>query len=598
MDQYSQNKKVGQLIRNYRKDVNFKQKKLAQKAGVDPSMLSRFENGRISPTFENLQKIISILQLSGIAQEKIDLLWKTAGFHQSDILNVPVSSKVIPIISQELQELKDENPPAMARLEQELQDVMNVNRAHQAVKRHMSSRRWGAAEQELVAIRKKLEQRVQKTYLSVDEDLGACLFSLGRYDESIHTYESAYWYACQTNNKRKQAGILIRLGSILRRQGGDAWQVARQRYETALTIFQEINDPEMEADCLRKIGSTFLFQGIPDEALPYIEKSLEKCKELDYQTGIYKGLQHKGWAYNLQGRWREASLLREEALDIIRQITDDEWEIVKGLLYVGDSYRLARLRDEARNAYDEALQILQKYDEQESGRRLIEGTIWLGLAKIYNALPGQELEAKTLLNKSIELYKDLKEDFQLAEILNKQGDLLTKLGQFSEAEQRLTQAKNRFKSLKNEYHFATSLVSLGELYFRRRQYGEIQQLAVEVKSLQRPDLLDYQLAKLEFLAGKALAAEKQFQEAFAAIRRAYSHALQFNDEVFLETTKSALELSSDLPLNIVNRFLDQLINYIHLVSENASGEKRNMLQECQKVIIDKQQEMDLLSPIA
>lgn len=596
-DQYTRNQQVGQLIRKFRVEMKLKQNELAKQIDIHPSVMSRLERGELPLTHQNLEKLTFGFQLAGLLKEKIDHLWEIAGYHQTPIFDTPVSSKIVPAIHKELESLQEKSPLEKIWLEDELQEIININRAYRTAKKYIENRKWPTALEELKKLRMLIDKKNQKWHLRLDEDLGACNFSAGNYTAAINNYDSAQWQAAQFDDKQKMAEILIRLGSVYRRRGGEGWYFARNIYEQALKLVKELGDPLMEAVCERKIGSTYLFQGRPDMALEHIETSLKLCKESKHAAGIYKGLQHKGWAYAMLGRWEEATKLRKLALELVEQATKDNWELAKAYWYLGDSYRLERKREEARLAYEKALENFEQYDGTEDGVKLILGMVWLGLGKVFIKLPGKELEAKNLLNKSLEVYRDLKEEFKVAEILTEQGDLLLKIGQYAAAEERLVIARKSLMRLGNNYHYANNLLSLGDLYYRRERFDQIYPLVDELQRLENPELLNYALSKLELLAGKAQCAKKEFLAGFQAFYRASSSALKFNQETFREVRNDILSFSGELPIHIIKRFFDEYTNYLKLLIEHAVDKNLELLHESIERVKQKENEMASLSTI-
>ena len=55
---------LGKRIRELRKRNNLKQEKLAELVGLEPTSISNIENGYNYPTFQNLEKIANILNVT------------------------------------------------------------------------------------------------------------------------------------------------------------------------------------------------------------------------------------------------------------------------------------------------------------------------------------------------------------------------------------------------------------------------------------------------------------------------------------------------------------------------------------------------------
>jgi transcriptional regulator with XRE-family HTH domain len=55
---------LGERIRNLRKEAGWSQAELAEKIGVDPGRVSRYEAGRITPSAEALVRLAEVLNVS------------------------------------------------------------------------------------------------------------------------------------------------------------------------------------------------------------------------------------------------------------------------------------------------------------------------------------------------------------------------------------------------------------------------------------------------------------------------------------------------------------------------------------------------------
>ena len=56
--------KIGQLIRNKRKEKNITQESLSLQCGIDRSYMGRIERGEVNLTVEKLYEISSVLKIS------------------------------------------------------------------------------------------------------------------------------------------------------------------------------------------------------------------------------------------------------------------------------------------------------------------------------------------------------------------------------------------------------------------------------------------------------------------------------------------------------------------------------------------------------
>lgn len=529
----------GKLLCGNRKKAGLTQVELGQKITLDGSMISRFETGRAKPSASTLQEIMNILALYDIPRGELDELWEAAGYYRNRI-DAPVAHPVVAYIQQEFEKL---DPELSEVLSDDLRNVMEIDQAYFSCRRDISHRMWDRAGQSLVSLRRLLEeQRFQRWYLRIDEDLGWCRYSTGHYAEAVQYYQSALWSARSLGDLARQAGVMISLGDTYRRIGGEGWKMARDLYESARTILEkDLSDQLGVADCLRKIAGSHLFQSQANKAMPLLEESLAISDREDYRQGVYRGLQHQSWAFDLLGRWNEATRLCEEALSLVKRADPDNWELAKAYRYLGDVYLLEKRAEEAAGAYKQALSLLRASQDEGLQAQLLTGRIQLGLGKVYLRIPGGEMDAKSSLNKAMQIHISLGEDFAIAEVLGEQGALLLRLDRIQEAEVRLQMARERLKRLGNVFHYANVLASLCMLYYKKgiESFHQLYEVAGAARESDN-GLIDYQLAKVELAVGKAHMDEEAYADAFDAFAKASEKAFGFNDQTFREVCGSIL----------------------------------------------------------
>lgn len=542
------------LLSERRSDAGLTQKQLADKIHIDDSMISRFEKGRARPSPSTLQDLINALALYDIPRAELDELWEAAGYYRSRIMDAPVAHPTVEFIHQEFQNL---TPEAAELLSADLRSIIEIAQEYFLAQRDSKQRKWGRANTALEGLREHLERRVQHWYLRIDEALGWCNYSMGHYAQALRYYGSALWSARQLGGhrqhaqmRRKEAQILIKQGDAHRRIGGqEDWTQARKSYKEAQHIFdKDLEDKAEVATCLRKIAGAYLFEGLPDKAEEFWTESLEICRAENDHVGVYKALQHKAWAYDMLGRWQEATKLYQEALDMVQQTVEDArsdgWELAKGLRYLGDAYRLQREYEEAEKTYKKALRALEIPETPAPGREvhanLILGMIELGLAQVHLKQPGRHAYARDRLNASMRAHLQLGEDFSIYRVLAEQGDLLLKLGRLEAAESRLQMASNKLGELGNVFYFANTLATLCDLYYKK---GDFDKLFDTAEAARQADngLIDYHLARVELFAARAHVDQGAYEpQASDAFCEATERALNFNKWSFGEVAGAVL----------------------------------------------------------
>jgi tetratricopeptide (TPR) repeat protein len=502
---------------------------LGQTIHIDGSMISRFETGAARPGLPVLQDIINALALHDVPRERLDRMREAAGYSQLKI-DTLVSDPIVPFINQEYEKL---SPAQRSLLSRDLRSVIEIDQGYFSVQKAGEAQKWEAASAALLVLRDRLEQRVQRWYLRIDEELGRCLYGEGRYTEAIQHYESALWSARQTKELDRQGEILIQLGNAHRRCGGVHWEAAHRCYEEAKAIFESQGNHVQVAECLRRAAAVYLFQGRPDRAEPLCDESIRICRDMADDRGLYKSSQHKAWACCLLGRWEEAIQLLEQALAMVEAVTVDEWEQARALRYLADAYRLQGQLAKAESMYRKALGIVQRSDRAGHAARLLRGSIQLGLGKVYLKLPRREQEARLCLNESMEVHRIFGEDFRVAEIWSQQASLLLRVGRLEEAKVRLLQASDHLRRLGETQYYVEALATLCELYYLKKDLGQLQRVAASAREAD-DGLVDHPLARIEILVAKAHVDRQELSDASRALCAASVKALNFNRMVFGE----------------------------------------------------------------
>jgi tetratricopeptide (TPR) repeat protein len=477
------------------------------------------------------------------------------------------------------QQLERNDPEANTRLSDDLRTVAELDQDYVLAERVNKQKKSGAAIEELLKLKTDQERFAKQWIARTNIQLGDAYYGEGHFAQAEQIFEGVLWVAESLDEVDLQGEILLKLGDARRRRG--FWQRSLEHYSAAEEIFYKIGDNRKVADCWRKQAGVYLFQGRPYLAEPLCMATIDQCKEIGYNSGVAKGLQHLAWACYMTGRWDEGIQYTQNSLRLVKS----DWERVKALRYLGDAYRLARRLDDAKDKYLEALAMLKKMekDDERTSVKLISGLIQLGLGKLYLKTPGQEREAAKCLNEG-QIYSGLGEDFRVADFLGEQGALLLKFGRFEDAEQRLLIARNTFLELENIYHYANILASYCALYDARRNERDIEAIFRIVEDARKLDnehgVLNFHLASIEFFAGKAYLHQGNLPSTFSAWRAASEYALQFNALAFEETGDEILgELLSVARRGEVNPALQLCNMLIDLWAKQLENKELDMKRQ-------------------
>lgn len=526
----------GMLLRECRKQARLKQTELAQKIHIDGSMISRFETGKALASPATLQELINALALHDIPREKLDELWKAAGYYRTQIFDAPVADPIVAFIHQEFEKLESDEGEVLS---EDLRSIIEIDQEYFSVQKASRDRKWAAARESLLSLRDVLELRFQHWYLRIDQQLARCSHSTGDYAEALRYYESALWSARLLEEYRKEAEILINQGDVYRRSGGAKnWRDARRSYEQAKKIFEkEPEDRRGIANCLRKIAGAYMHEGLPKDAEKLCDESLDICEDEGYIRGIYKAWQHKAWACIFLGRWQEAAQLCEKALEMVKSSTSDGWELAKAHWYLAQAYHSDERIQEAEKAFESAVGLLSETGNQKAEDDLLLGMMQLGLARVYlEQLKKPEAieSARLRLRESLDSLRGFQQDFEKARVLHEQGGLLLELGRYGKAQEHLEIGAQHLGELGNVFHYADALTTLCELYYRKKDFEKVYRTAETARKADN-GLIDYRLAKIGLIVGKARIDDGAYSQALDAFSVACLRALSFNEKAFDRT---------------------------------------------------------------
>ncbi len=560
--------KFGRLLRSSRQSVGLTQKNLGDKIKRDVSIISRLETGQLSPNLDILNDIV-LAFADLLPRENLESLWEAADFYITPTFDKPVSDPIVASIHNAFERLSSEEERII--LKQDLLSMLKIDQEYFEAEKVRKKKKWDEAAEALMLIRSQMDRRIQVWYLRVDQELGDCFYSNISFSQALWNYRSALMSAQQLKDEHKQGEILIKIGNVYRRRGGKKnCGDARQYYNDARKIFVSLPKGRIpEAECLRKSAGAWIFEGRPDEAEKLCEQSLKICKSENYKRGQYKALQHKAWACSMLGRWDEAVRLCEEALDM----TEDGWDEIKGYRYLGDAFRIAGRLDEARGSYQKALNLMVERDIKHSRTY---GLIQLGLAKVCLRQPGLESEAKQYLDEGLKIHGGQGEDFRAIDFYVEHSYLLLKLRRLEEAKPLLELAMHQYEELDNIFNYARTLALLCELLYEEKKVDSLNDIQNIAKSAKEKDngLINYYLAQIDFISGKAFADRRQFQDASRVWSLALGEALGFNstsfnelaEKIFVEIERIMRETTPDEAYN--------LCNYYKVFLENSLSDKK------------------------
>jgi tetratricopeptide (TPR) repeat protein/predicted Ser/Thr protein kinase len=330
------------------------------------------------------------------------------------------------------------------------------------------------SEQEAIAIWRQVGQKRGLAF-SLNETARAQA-SLGKYKEALHNFQEALQIRREIGDKRGLGDTLIDLGNFYDDRGNR--DQALKMYKDSLQLQRDLGNESMQAICLNNIGSVYSDKGQYEDALTYFQQALQLREKSKVPQDIVDAVHNLGFTSAEMGQYEQAISYYLRALDLRRTMNDPQGAAI-------ESYSLGVLFDyqgrfgAAINSTQEALKTLRDAKDK---------TPWMArvLDGFANALilAGRGDEAKSSLDESLNLSRELKNDEVVAEALGYQGDAHFYRGDFKSA---------------------------------RAWYAEALQVATRSK---QPDAVLIAKANL----AKVQAEERPGQEAIAGLRQLIQHA--------------------------------------------------------------------------
>ncbi|MCA9971878.1 MAG: tetratricopeptide repeat protein, partial [Anaerolineales bacterium] len=322
----------------------------------------------------------------------------------------------------------------------------------------------------------------------------------GAYDEAISHLEAGIESLGGGGREQHPAlwlTLIERLAFVHLRQGNLDAAFALAHMGTTEVDLSTVPDPVSVANLYNTLGGITWQQGHTEEAIFYVEQSLDPYKQLGYVWGMANAYSNLGVLHAQQGSWQKTIAYWERALNLRREFGDVHSQAVSlanlGQLRlhmgehaqaqrdltqslatferVGDSWgmaqahstlaQLALVQAQAPVALRHVQQALAIADEIGSQDIQAHGRSILALAQAETGDVAQGMETAV---QGIELAKSLGLSDKEADNLRALGILCARSGDMLEAETRLRESAELCRQINDPYRHGLALVELGRLY--------------------------------------------------------------------------------------------------------------------------------------
>ncbi len=243
------------------------------------------------------------------------------------------------------------------------------------------------------------------------------------------------------------------------------FKAALQTYQSALELFQELNNEIGKAEALLSIGMTYRMLSQHSEATEFVDQALNIAKELNDKELIARCLTEKGVISYFISQYSNALELYQQAIQLSQEIKNPEIEGT-ALNYRGMIYRNQGKLDQALLSFQKALETIPEIDINP-----IRVYILNNIATIYE-MRGDYPQSLELSQKALLINRDFENRYYESLILINLGIIYSDLGEYSQAESFYQQAIFILQDIGNQLGEERSLGNLAGVYADRGEYSQ------------------------------------------------------------------------------------------------------------------------------
>lgn len=272
------------------------------------------------------------------------------------------------------------------------------------------------------------------------------------------------------------ANANINVGNVYFHQ--DNYIEALIKHETALRIWQAINDKQGIAASNNYIASIYINQGRYVEALKNYEISLEINKELGDKKGIAESYNKIGLIYQFQGNYPEALKKHFAAYKIMEEINNKPGLALSYTFIANDYYSQGNFDDALKN-YLVVLKIKEEIGDKQS--------IAVTRCNIGNIYGSQGNYSEALINykAGLKTFEEAKSKQRIATTYNNIGAIYELQGNYSEALKNDFIALKIMEDIRSKSGIVSSLLHLGDVHTKLHKLKEARDYLIKAMNLSK-----------------------------------------------------------------------------------------------------------------
>jgi tetratricopeptide (TPR) repeat protein len=269
-------------------------------------------------------------------------------------------------------------------------------------------------------------------------NIGRVYWRWGRHDTAREHFEQALAIYQEVGRHSEVGSVLNNLGNLFDLLG--RFDEAVDRYKEALAILGTSGDLAGEAVTLGNLGIVYEVMSRQDEAIENHQQALTIFRQVGDHGGVGRTLDNLGSVFFRQGRYREALHHHEEALAILRELGDRTSE-AETLNSLGRVHLRLEHTAEALDYFEQALALADRI-----GSRVRQTSALIGLGDILR-LTGRPGQALARYQSALELAGQTGDRYERAHALEGIGHVLCDSGHTEPARRHWTEALDIYLEL-------------------------------------------------------------------------------------------------------------------------------------------------------
>jgi class 3 adenylate cyclase/tetratricopeptide (TPR) repeat protein len=153
-------------------------------------------------------------------------------------------------------------------------------------------------------------------------NMGICLWTLGRLNEALLNYEDAKTIYTDKRNLQGIAKISNNTG-IVQEQRGNLIRAA-ESYREAAAVFERIGDTRSQGFCYGNLATNFITRGLPNTAREYIDRTLQLFEKIGDRGSYALTVGNLADWYSLVGDNDAASQAYEQTVKLAQELKNEE----------------------------------------------------------------------------------------------------------------------------------------------------------------------------------------------------------------------------------------------------------------------------------